>query len=378
MKIRKLVLACVSSIILVPGLLFAGDTDAAKTPTKVDFSGFIDGSYNHLSQSNEFTSGSYDRVYDLNENGFTLQQLAGTASYLPQDGLGFLLNGLIGRDAIVSNAYGMGTWTSSPDFGVDLTQAYLRLGYNTLTLDAGKFVTVNGVETIAPITDTNFARSILFGFGGPFTATGARATYQANKKLKLIFGLNDGWDTITDWSRGPTTELNATYIFNPIFTLALTSYIGRQRVTDRTSVGPTGTRTLIDVVGTVTITPKLSVNINYDYAWQTLAALPDETLARANWRGIASYLNYTFNDSWRTSLRGEYFADQQGFRTGVAQDWKEVTLTLAYVPQRYKNLEIRGEVRRDFSNVASFANKNNDGSSDVQQSYAVEAFYKFG
>lgn len=347
-------------------------------PPKIDFSGFIDGSYNHLSQSNQFTSGTYDRVYDLQENGFTLQQLAGTASYLPDEGIGFFLNGMVGRDAIVSNAYGMGTWTSSPDFGVDLTQAYLRFARDKITIDAGKFVTLNGVETIAPITDTNFSRSIGFGYAGPFTATGARATYQANEKLKLILGLNDGWDTITDWNRGATTELNATYIFNPVFTLALTSYIGRQRVVDRTSIGPTGTRTLIDVVGTVNVTPQLSANINYDYAWQTLAALPDDTLARANWSNIAGYLNYTFNDAWRTSLRGEYFVDQQGYRTGVVQDWKEVTLTLAYVPPRIKNLEIRGEVRRDFSNVASFANKNNDGSRNVQQSFAVEAFYKFG
>lgn len=373
MRIKKLAVACSGVLLLTSTAALAGDNDSGK----IDFSGFIDGSYNHLSQSNLFTSGTYDRVYDLQENGFTLQQLAGTASYLPTNGIGFFLNGMIGRDAIVSNAYGMGTWISSPDFGVDLTQAYLRYGHGSFTLDGGKYTTLNGVETIAPITDTNFSRAILFGYAGPFTATGARATWQTNDKLKLAFGLNDGWDTIRDWDRGVTAELNGSYIFNPLFTLGMTSYIGKQRVVDRTSVGPTGTRTLIDVVGTFTLTKQLNVNINYDYAWQTLASLPNDTLARATWTGVAGYLNYTFNDAWRTSLRGEYFADEQGFRTGVAQDWKEVTLTLAYVPTRIKNLEIRGEVRRDFSNVASFANKNNDGSNDVQQSFALEAFYKF-
>ncbi|MCW0218361.1 MAG: porin, partial [Prosthecobacter sp.] len=297
---------------------------------------------------------------------------------------GFFLNGMIGRDAIVSNAYGMGTWLSSPDFGVDLTQAYLQLGFGpSFFIDAGKFTTLNGAEVIAPISDTNFGRSILFGFAGPFTATGARATWQANEKLKLIAGLNDGWDTIRDWSRGVTAELNATYIFNPVFTLGLTGYSGQQRAVDRTDVGPTSNRTLIDVLATFTLTPKLSVLVNYDYAWQRIAGLPDDTLGRANWNGVAAYLNYAWTDAWRTSLRGEFFNDEDGYRTGVAQKWKEVTFTVAYVPQNNKNLEIRGETRRDFSNVASFSDKSrngflSDGSRNYNQSFALEVFYKFG
>lgn len=372
-----------TGLLLLPGLLlshasYAGTLDADKAKPKINFSGFIDGSYNYLSQSNLFTSGVYDRVYDLQENGFTLQQAAATASYLPEEGIGFLLNGMVGRDSIVSNAYGMGYWTRSPDFGVDVTQAFIQLAHGALTFDIGKFTTLNGVETIAPITDTNFSRSILFGYAGPFTATGVRANYQASEKLKLIAGIDDGWDTVTDWTRGKTVELNASYIFNSLFTLALTGYNGQQRVVDRTSYGETGARTLIDVAGTFTLTKKLTAIINYDYAWQNLALLSDGTLGKAKWNGVAGYFNYSWTDSWRTSLRGEYFNDTQGFRTGVAQAWKEVTLTLAYVPACNKNFEIRGEVRRDFSNVDSFLNKNDDGSKNHQQSFAVEAFYKFG
>jgi len=179
MKLKYIATICLGCSLSVPQYAFAD----GNTETEVEFSGFVDGSYNYLRQSNLFTSGVYDRVYDLNENGFTLQQAAGTISYLPKEGLGIFLNGMVGRDAIVSNAYGMGTWVSSPDFGVDVTQAFLQFAHSNLALDLGKFTTLNGAETIAPITDTNFSRSILFGYAGPFTTTGARATYTPNDKL---------------------------------------------------------------------------------------------------------------------------------------------------------------------------------------------------
>lgn len=89
---------------------------------------------------------------------------------------------------------------------------------------------------------------------------------------------------------------------------------------------------------------------------------------------MAGYLNYKVNDQWRLSLRGEYFDDDDGYRTGIAQKWKEATLTLAYMPN--EDIELRGEVRRDWSNVDSFLD--NDGSADDSQySVGLEAIYKF-
>lgn len=353
---------------------------ADATSDQLKFSGFIDGSYNYLQQSNLFTSNVYDRVYDLNENGVTLQQLAGTASYLPDNGFGMLLNAMIGRDAIGSNAYGMGTWTRSPDFGVDVTQGYLRYSNSSsFYIDAGKFTTLNGAETIAPTTDTNFSRAILFGYAGPFTALGVRSTYVMNDKVKFNLGLNDGWDTIRDFSRGPTVEFSNTLAFTPQLSLVSTLYCGKQRIVDRTSTGPEGTRTLFDFLGTLNVTEQFAVLLNYDYAWQTQAQLLDASIGRAMWNGLAGYLNYQWTDSWHTSLRGEFFNDPQGFRTGVAQDWKELTLTLIYIVPKNKNIELRGEVRRDFSNVNSFLRKNSDTlATNYQQSFALEALYKMG
>ncbi len=67
------------------------------------------------------------------------------------------------------------------------------------------------------------------------------------------------------------------------------------------------------------------------------------------------------------------FDDEDGFRTGVAPQWKEVTVTLAYAP--IDAVEIRAEARQDWSDVDSFVDT--DGSiDDNQYSFALEAIFK--
>jgi hypothetical protein len=113
---------------------------------------------------------------------------------------------------------------------------------------------------------------------------------------------------------------------------------------------------------------------SYDYGMQTKAALPNGDIAKAVWHGIVGYVNYKFNEKWRTSLRGEIFDDQDGYRTGVRQNWREATITIGYSP--IKDFEIRAETRRDFSNKNSFVKKNGISVSNYQQSYALEALYE--
>jgi hypothetical protein len=103
--------------------------------------------------------------------------------------------------------------------------------------------------------------------------------------------------------------------------------------------------------------------------------LPSGIISKAIWQGIAGYANYKFNSKWRVSVRGEGFNDQDGYRTGVAQKWEEVTFTVAYSP--IKNLELRAETRHDFSNVNSFVDSNGVTVSNDQQSYALEGVYAF-
>lgn len=368
-------LICIS--LLFPVLVLA-DT-GSKSPilsqnSNFKFSGYIDASYNYLVQSNHFTSGTFDRVFDITPNGLTLQQAGMTLAYQPKQGLGGLITPVIGRDPYIFAPYGWDPYYGSQWLGFAIPQAYLQYIVGSWTLMAGSFIELAGAENLFSYNDTNFSRSILWGYAEPFTVIGFRASYIPNDKLTLIIGLNNGWDSIRDTSRQKTIELGVSYIFNPLFSLASYIYSGQQRIADRTSSGPTGQRTLFDLIATINATDKLSFIANYDGALQTKSALPDGNVAEAVWQGLAGYTNYKFSDKWLASLRGEIFSDRNGYRTGVAQCWKEFTLSLGYTG--FKNLILRAETRHDVSNIKSFVVSNGIGIRNNQQSYALEGVYQ--
>jgi hypothetical protein len=134
------------------------------------------------------------------------------------------------------------------------------------------------------------------------------------------------------------------------------------------------------VIGRWNATDALTLVLNYDWGRQDGGA-SDGGVAR--WDGLAGYINYAFNDHWRASLRSEYLDDQNGYRTGFTQNWKETTLTVAWMPG--KAVELRLEGRADRSDHAVFVRDNayfvSTGDlqflGDQQSSVALEALYKF-
>lgn len=377
---RKLVILIL--IIIFPSVTFADSEKITNINCTTTFcknfkiNGYLDGSYNYLYRSNKFTSGIYDRVYDIDPNGFTLHQASLTLAYQPKEGFGALFNPILGRDAFIWAPYGWNPDTGTQQLAFAFPQAFLQYANKSFTFIAGLFNTLVGAEYLDPTQDTNFSRSILWGYATPTTHLGVRGTYVPCDQLTLIAGLNNGWDNIRDTGRRKTIELSAVFTPTKIFSLAVTGYSGGQRAADLTSTGPQSIRNLLDIIATINASEKLTLVANYDYGIQPKAALPRGNIAEAVWQGIAGYINYKCNDKWRTSLRGEIFSDRNGYRTGVPQTWKEMTLTLGYTP--LKNLELRAETRRDVSNVASFVKANGKGTSNNQQSFALEGVYTFG
>src|SRR5207244_9388313 len=112
-----------------------------------------------------------------------------------------------------------------------------------------KFCTRDGAEVIKSRDNTNFSRSILFGYAIPFTHTGVRGTYKVSDTFSFTAGVNEGWDTIQSKNGGATLELGATV--NPVkeFTLVGSLYTGREKLVNYNSAAlnapPAGTRTLL-------------------------------------------------------------------------------------------------------------------------------------
>jgi len=349
------------------------------TASGVDLHGYVDVAYSYLSGTGIFTSRVTDRVFDTEPNSFNVHQAALTIDYQPKEGFGGLVNLIAGRDArVIASA---GETTSN----FDVTQAFVQYAHGPLTIIGGKFVTLAGAEVINSTLDTNYSRSILFGYAIPFSHTGARLTYAASDQLSVIVGVNNGWDQLQDTNKQKTGELGVSFTPNKLFSLAVQGYSGVEQLSTGTFIGAGthGVRNLIDAVGTYNATSQLTFILNVDWGQQeNVTSLVDGTSIKAKWDGAAAYANYQLNDQWRLSVRAEYFDDKDGYRTGVIQKWKEATLTFAYLPT--KLIELGGAGRGDKSDSNAFVKDTTfftgapgAGITDNQISIGLEAVYKF-
>jgi len=379
---KKLLLAsAVTAAIAAPTAALAQAPSAKPSAPTLDqvleasgiaIDGYIDAGYTHLSGTGLFTSGVANRVFDTERNSFLLHQ---AATKQPKEGAGGLVNLTAGKDANIIAPFSTNSTTSSATSNFDVTQAFAQYAIGPLTVMAGKYVTGSGAEVIKSTGNANYSRSILFGYAIPFTHTGIRGTYAPAEWFSLIAGANNGWDNLKDTNGAKTSELG--FSLTPIKPLAIivVNYNGDEQVGGLTAAPPKGKRNLTDVVATFAFTDRLSLTLNYDSASQeNTATVTPRAASKAKWSGFAGYVTYQFTDTWRLAVRGENFDDEDGYRTGVVQKWKEGTVTLAYLPA--KNFELRGEVRKDSSNVASFRELRGPASKD-QTSYGLQALYKF-
>ncbi|MGA7750405.1 MAG: outer membrane beta-barrel protein, partial [Gallionella sp.] len=312
----KLLNSLILAALAAPGVAMAADA-APAAPTLssvldasgVSLSGDMDISYSKLSGTGQFAgTTTNDRVFDYAHNSFTVQALDVTVAKLPAEGFGGLADLTLGKDASTIASYG----TNLPaNQSFDITQAYGQYATGNWTTIAGKFNTLAGQEVIKASGNTNFSRSILFGYAIPFTHTGVRTTYKVSDAVSLIAGLNNGWDSAADQNSQKTIELGAA--LNPAKSFALTAQVYSGAEYSTVSLA-TGTRTLLDLVGTYTVSDSLNFVLNYDNGSQDDAVTVG---SKAKSDGFSFYANYQINDPWRVSARVENFKDTDGYRTGV-------------------------------------------------------------
>ena len=387
---RSLIIA---GIVSIPAIAMADDKPALSKVLEsygTTISGYVDAGYTDINSTGLFTNGGLTRVFDApnaaagsNFSHVNLNQVGVTIAKAPPSGFGGLVNFTGGQDANIIASYGAGQkatggYTNNHSF--DVTQAYGSYATGPVTVILGKFATLAGAEVIPSMSDTNYSRSILFGYAIPFTHTGARLTYAVTDTVSLIAGVNNGWDQVQDSNSDKTAELGFTAAPNKMFSFAGSYYGGKELAAGPFGAAATnGNRNLVDLVATINATDSLSFVANYDNGSQANATLPGGLTGTAKWDGLALYANYMFNSDWRLSFRTEYLNDKAGYRTGlgVPVKWSENTLTLAYMPA--KDLELRGEVREDHSNDAVNAGflQSNGTSKSNQTSLGLEAIYKF-
>lgn len=320
------------------------------------------------------------RVFDQNAHSFNneMVKVVLEKATSEESRAGFRIDMMMGRSA---RLLGLATTDAPPgtnnldDF--ELEQAYVTYKAdvgNGLDIYAGKFVTLLGAEVLETPLNWNISRSILFGFAIPFTHTGVRTTYAWNDKFSSTFGVNNGWDNEDDTNASYSYEGRLAYIPNKEWAFYVNTIFGPEMAGDTTN-----DRGVIDLVVNWYPTDKLSFMANFD--WGQQQGVPTDIdgdgfidkRENASWWGGAGYVKYAFTDRFSVAGRGEYFSDEEGYRTGFPQNAWEFTVTPAF--QVTPKLAVRAEYRGDFSDAKFFL----DGMKPVKHQNSVlgEVYYMF-
>jgi hypothetical protein len=290
----------------------AGEPTPSPTPEpRFKISGWIDSgiTFNPDSpQSNQ----NFGRLFDDRANEPLLNQVVINfeRTLVPQPGQfdwGFKLQFMYGSDARFIHSLGLFDGTANEILQPDLVEAYLNLHFPVMTergldLKLGKFVTLEGAETIDPRTNFFYSHSYIFNFGIPFNHTGALATFHASKLLDVYAGITRGVNTSVDDNNDSVAfdgGVGLNFLEGKLTALAST-HIGPETPSDNRH-----NRYLNDL--TITAKPMKNftsiTDLNYIY---------DEA-ADATGYGVAQYVIYTINDLFSIGMRGEIWRDTDGF-----------------------------------------------------------------
>lgn len=234
----------------------------------------------------------------------------------------------------------------------DLQQAFVSyiapLGTG-LRFDVGKFVTHMGYELIEGYDgyNDNYSRSLLFNYAIPLTHTGIKASYSPTSRVSLMAMVVNGWDVAID--NNASKSIGAQLMVKPIDPVSLyVNYIGGPENADDNA----NIRHVVDLIGTVTVNPMLSLGVNADFGVEDggSAITPGKD---ATWSGVAGYAKISTSGPFSLGLRAETFKDEGGTRLGIGEARvNEFTITPAF--KFSNNFVVRPEFRFDTSDESPF------------------------
>ncbi|MEY2496142.1 MAG: hypothetical protein QOJ45_2634 [Verrucomicrobiota bacterium] len=345
---------------------------------------------------------NFGRLFDDRSNEFVMNQAVITAERVldPKVGFdwGFKLQLMFGTDAHFIHSLGLLDHTMRRGlYQPDIPEAYLSLHFPIFTeggvdLKLGKFVTLEGAETIDPRTNPFYSHTYIFNFGIPFNHTGALFTLYATKWLNLLAGVTRGVNTSIDDNNDA-----------PAFHGGIGLHLNEEKlvISAATHIGPEtphnnhDLRYLNTITTTWKITDKLTsiTDLNFTH----------DDGADASAYGVAQYLTYGINDKITAKIRGELWRDDKGFYVAQFADPQDPIRGLAGesiidprtvgggrttygaltigldikppVPKPLTGLTIRPELRVDhsFSDTRPF----NDSSDDTVFTAAIDVIVTF-
>lgn len=313
---------------------------------RLQVGGFVDGvfayNFNKPADHANFLPGLGTSAKRDNELTVNLAQVD---FVLAPEPVGFKLSLGFGNASEVVHGGEVRGIATGPDIWRNVIQAsaqwQTKLGRGLL-LEAGVFPNHIGLESFQTQLNWNYTRSWL-GELSPYYQTGLKLAYPFSDRWSGQLHLLNGWQVIGDNNRGKSIGAQLAYSAGK-FSISFNGIAGPELADNDDDV-----RALGDVVATWKATPSLSVGFSADVARE---GRPDGN--DASWKGVGLYARVAPKDS-RTAfaLRGEYYDDEDGAISGIAQTLKEVTATLEHRPIQRLILKLEG--RYDRSSAPAFA-----------------------
>jgi hypothetical protein len=300
---------------------------------------------------------------------------------------GFLIEAGYGVDDSYTHSDGIldNRPPGDPETQFDLLQADVSLLVpigSGVTFTAGKFVGILSQEVINPTGNLFFTHSYNFFYGVPATNTGVTASYTFAKALMgndltVMGGITRGWNQSSRDNNGAIDGIfqaksNITSKLSAIFNVEC----GPEATKDNSDYWTTP-----ELILTYALSDQLTLTGDFLYSDfpHGGAVAPG---ANAQWYGAVAYASYKFSSYFTANVRGEWYRDQGGFTTGNEANYYEATAGVDIHPFPNDNilqwLQLRPEVREDWSDRPVFNIAHNDGGGDYQEfTVAMDALMQF-
>ena len=292
----------------------AGEIETASpTPApRFTISGWIDGGIT-FNPDTPRDNQNFGRLFDDRANEPLLNQAVinferALAAQPGEFDWGFKAQFMFGSDARYIHSLGLlDSVMKTSLYQPDIVEAYVSLHLSLLTergvdVKLGKWVTLEGAETIDPRTNVFYSHTYIFNFGIPFNHTGALFTVHTTNWLDLMAGVTRGVNTsVEDNNDSPAFDGGVGLNLNE----------GKLVVSASTHIGPetpnnnSALRSLNDITVTWKIRDKLTSITDMNYA--------RDDLANADGFGVAQYFTYAITDKVTAKIRGEIWRDDKGF-----------------------------------------------------------------
>ncbi len=337
--LKYLMLCCSISILSIPTKIKAQNSEKENPTSTFSFNGTVD-TYLRTSFSEDPVA---PNTSFANLNGFALGMANFIVSYEGEKS-GFVADvvfGPRGTDAV------FGSVGNSSEM-VNQLYVYYQIAEG-VTLTLGNFNTFLGYEVISPAANFNYSTSYLFSYG-PFSHTGIKADFTLSENFSLMLGIFNQTDQ-TEANYDRYTAFGAQLGFFGQYL----NFLGGEGYAQ------------IDFTGGVDISDAFYFGVN-----ASTAALEGNT----GFSGIALYPQLTLSDTFALGMRGEFFAETDGFGALVADgDADNFSLTLTGSLSS-GNFIFKPEIRIDSASSELFAISPTKMSNSLS-SFVVAAIYSF-